>query len=251
MLVQSTITDLHNLPAIKGARVSIKPIVVGSINLFARGRVHEAMGPSCVSLALCLGAACASTIFWTGQPRTSCALRAFGISRFFDPKRLIRLETASRRETLWAGEEALRCKGAGLVVLQMETGPDLFESHRLQIAAQAGGGIGLVLIGRRAQSSATQTRWHCTPHISHDDHSSGWLWDLTKNKSGHHELWSVRWINKETGRPAVNTPHDLIERARAVLHKTSPIALSSRGLAETTHVRAHATATARPLGSPG
>lgn len=250
MLVQSVSSVANEMRAIAGSRIPLKPLSVGSIDLFARGRVHEAMGPSCVSLALCLGASCTSAVFWTGQPRQSCALRAFGISRFFSPKRLIRLETASRRETLWAGEEALRCQGAGLVVLQMETGPDLFESRRLQIAAQIGGGIGLVLIGGRAQSSAAQTRWHCTPHRSHDDQSSDWLWSLTKNKSGHHGLWSVRWIDKDTGSSADITPYDLIQRARAALRSEPDSALAARGVAETTSVRAHAAAAAGPLGSP-
>ena len=222
------LTTIHIAEALSVSRnlrtkIKLDPIQVGNIKELARGRLHEATGQSSLALALCLGAVSSGPIFWSGLKRDLSALRASGISKFFDPSRLILCEAANRREILWCGEEALRCKGAGVVVLQMATGPDLFESRRLQIAAQIGGGLGLVLISKRAQSSAAQTRWHCTPHPHLPGH---WFWDLTKNKSGRLGHWSVCWIEQETRHYAARKPYDLMARSE---DKSPP-----RGFAKTT-----------------
>ena len=244
MTVPAALSSYVEPHLLSSARVALPAVRIGSIDAFVRARVHEATGPAALSLALCLGASVNSTVFFAGHGRSVSPLRAGGVAHFFDPARLVRLDTGSRDETLWAGEEALRCKGAGLVTLFMNTGPDLFESRRLQIAAQAGGGIGLIIIGRRAQSSAAQTRWHCT----HDSSTPGaWLWDLTKNKSGRQGLWSVRWTSQETGSNAQPEPTDLIRRHKAINVDASPPAAFARGRAETVPVRIPAAATARPL----
>jgi len=217
-------------------KVVLAPLQVGDVKSFARGRLHEVTGSASLSLALCAGAAASGPIFWNGLNRDVTSLRAKGISRFFDPNRLIQCEASNRREILWCAEEALRCKGAELVILQMDIGPDLFESRRLQIAAQTGGGLGLVLIGKRAQSSAAQTRWHCTPHPHLLGH---WAWSLTKNRSGRLGHWSVCRIEQETGKYATLKPYDLIDRTR----RQSP----ARGFTKTTPCRSPAATAARPL----
>jgi len=217
-------------------KVVLAPLQIDGIKELARGRLHEAMGPASFSLGLCAGASAVGPIFWTGLHRDVAGLRARGIAKFFDPNRLIQCVAANRKETLWCGEEALRCKGAGLVILQMNTGPDLFESRRLQIASQIGGGLGIVLIGKRAQSSAAQTRWYCTSHPHLPGH---WVWDLTKNKSGRLGHWSVCWSEQEAGKHATPKPDDLIDRRRA----KNP----ARGFAKTTACSPLTAAAARPL----
>jgi len=95
---------------------------------------------------------------------------------------------------------------SGLILrsIQLTLGPDLRESRRLQLAAEQGKGLGLILIERRAQTSSAQTRWMCQPQIPLEPASneagqqngtcSGpWLWELTKNKSGIVGRWSVKW----------------------------------------------------------
>jgi protein ImuA len=120
------------------------------------------------------------------------------LCEFFDPARIVLTEGSNRKDVLWAAEQVLRSKGAGLTVIQLAIGPDLIESRRLQLAAEQGGGLGLVLIEGRAQSSAAQTRWHCqalpnvktaNPKAAND--SAKWMWELTKNKSGNIGRWVV------------------------------------------------------------
>ena len=163
-------------------------VSLGTASDFERGRIHEALGPSGASLALALASQMQGKVLWIGEPRQARALRAQSCEAFARADRFILIQTANRAETLWAGEEALRCKGAELVVLQVALGPDLFESRRLQIAAQVGGTLGLILIGRRAQSSAAQSRWDCNPSSCE---GADWIWQSTKNRGCRPGAWRV------------------------------------------------------------
>ena len=122
---------------------------VGGLNFLTPGRVHEVLGPMAPAFALSAATSREGRILWIGEQRMVRALRRSVISAFVDPERLTLVQTHDRAETLWAAEEALRCRAVSVVVTQITLGPDLFESRRLQIAAHQGGGLGLVLINRR------------------------------------------------------------------------------------------------------
>jgi hypothetical protein len=79
------------------------------------------------------------------------ALAAMG----FDLSRLLMLRPRSAAEELWAVTEALRCKGVGAVIAAMGKLTKI-EARRLQLAAEQGGGMGVLLresrqgvVGRR------------------------------------------------------------------------------------------------------
>ena len=76
-----------------------------------------------------------------------------------DPHRLILVETAHRRDTLWAIEEALR-SGAPAAVAGVIDKLDLKSSQRLQLAA-TDAGLPLLLLrpAQNLESSAAATRW--------------------------------------------------------------------------------------------
>ena len=185
--------------AVPGVSVANDGLSPGSVSVmegitFVEGRVHEVEGNTAIGLALASASVARGLVFWVGSAKDTLSLRARGLASHFDVARLVTIQTANRREALWAGEEALRCKGAGLVVIQVGLGPDLFESRRLQIAAQSGGGLGLVMVGQRARASAAQSRWHCG-QTSGDAESRSvglWRWRMTKNRRGQLREWSVR-----------------------------------------------------------
>lgn len=163
-----------------------------------RGRVHEVTGAAADSFAVVVGAKVSGPIVWIGLARDVGTLTPIALRAFIDPSRVLLTEGANRKEVLWAAEQVLRCKGAALVVIQLRLGPDLHESRRLQLAAEQGGCLGLILIERRAQASAAQTRWECQPQKTIKAANDGalserWSWTLTKNKSGPVGRWSVSY----------------------------------------------------------
>src|SRR4030088_933342 len=72
-----------------------------------------------------------------------------GLDRFgLSMDRLLILRVAHARDALWAFEEALKCPALGAVLTELpEAGAsaDLTATRRLSLAAQAGGGLGLLL----------------------------------------------------------------------------------------------------------
>ena len=145
-------------------------------------------------------------IVWIGRARDIRSICPQAAQSFFCPSRLISVEALSRKEILWATEQALSSRGASVVVAELGRGPDLMESRRLQISAEKGKTLGLIRIGKTVQSSAAQTRWNCcavlpsdvvTPDMVANDHAvSGdhiWKWEMTKNKNGQTGCWTVGW----------------------------------------------------------
>jgi len=164
-----------------------------------RGRVHEILGTASDSFAVMMATKVTGPIVWIGCRRDVGTITPTALKSFIDPTRVVLTEGTSRKEVLWAAEQVLRSKGAALTIIQLSLGPDLKESRRLQLAAEQGRGLGLILIEKRAQSSAAQTRWTCEPTLSmntpaNDTALTGqWLWELTKNKSGPVGRYAVKW----------------------------------------------------------
>ena len=68
-----------------------------------------------------------------------------GLARFgLSPADLVLVQAPRRQDALWAMEESLRCPGVAGALLAIE-GLDLTAARRLQLAAEAGGAIGLLL----------------------------------------------------------------------------------------------------------
>ena len=149
---------------------------------------------------MCIRDRLTGPIVWIGRRRDVGTITPTALKSFIDPTRIVLTEGMNRKELLWAAEQVLRSKGAALTIIQLSLGPDLKESRRLQLAAEQGRGLGLILIEKRAQSSAAQTRWICEPMLSLNvaandaDLSGQWLWEIIKNKSGPVGRYAVKWI---------------------------------------------------------
>jgi len=157
----------------------------------AKNRVHEVSGDSADMFAVLAASKLSGPIIWIGLPRDISSLAPTALQDFIDPSRVILAEGISRGEVLWAAEQALRATCAECVVIELSNGPNLRESRRLQIAAQDGGGIGLILIHGRAHTSACDTRWQCEASNLGEN---TWVWSLTKNRKGELGSWQVRWV---------------------------------------------------------
>ncbi|HFD15163.1 MAG TPA: hypothetical protein ENJ38_02530 [Rhodospirillales bacterium] len=117
----------------------------------ARRALHEVAGPAATGFAVALAVRALAGGGWCvwctpdararerGDPYPP-GLAALGL----DHRRLLLVRCPDRRSLLWAMEEALRCPAVACVLGDGE-GVDLRASRRLQLAAERGGGLGLLL----------------------------------------------------------------------------------------------------------
>ncbi|MFC7705829.1 ImuA family protein [Plastorhodobacter daqingensis] len=100
----------------------------------------------------------------------------------------------SETELLRAAEEILREPAVAAMIAEPQKPLSLKAGRRLQLAAEAGGTLGILLTGSAGGSAAVETRWHCTPlaGLGPED-STLHRWTLIKNKSGTSGEWDLRW----------------------------------------------------------
>jgi len=154
-------------------------------------RVHEVVGRSALHFALTASQSAresttAHPVVIIGTGRDIHALRPEGLGAYVPPSSVTLIEAARRSDILWTAEQALAAKAQAVVLVQIDQGPNLSESRSLQIAAERGGSLGIILIARQANSSACQTRWDC------ERVSDGWHWAVVKNKTGPVGKWRIR-----------------------------------------------------------
>jgi protein ImuA len=115
-----------------------------------------------------------------------------GLARFgLGPERLILVRCADEGEVLWSFAEALRCRGVACAVAEIDR-LDLLASRRLQLAVEAGGGVGLVLRPEPDPSpNSALTRWRAEPVAAVD--GIFWRLILWRAKGGAPGVWTVRW----------------------------------------------------------
>lgn len=154
-------------------------------------RVHEVVGRGALHFGLTAAkhakvVSSAHPVVIIGTGRDVHALRPEGLGAYVPPASVTLIEAGRRNDILWAAEQALAAKAQAIVLVQIDQGPTLSESRSLQIAAEQGGSLGIILISRQARSSACQTRWDCVPV------PKGWDWTIVKNKTGPVGQWRIR-----------------------------------------------------------
>jgi protein ImuA len=119
-------------------------------------------------------------------------------------RRLVILKVPRPRDGLWAMEEALQCRAAGAVVIElMGDDGDLTATRRLALAAGAGGGIGLILRHQPCrQPNAAMTRWEVASASGERDGFGGlalptFALSLVKNRHGPTGQWRLSWDHHE------------------------------------------------------
>ena len=103
------------------------------------------------------------------------------------------MRARSETDLLWAVEESLRTAPVDFVIAEPERPLSLTAGRRLQLAAEAGGTTGLLLIREGMGSNAAETRWHCGPEPAAKPDSTLHRWSLIKNKKGTLGDWTLHW----------------------------------------------------------
>jgi protein ImuA len=135
-------------------------------------------------------------LVWCHDPRLAAELGELygpGLARFgLTPERVIVVRCRAAGEVAWASAEALRCRGVACAVAEIGPRLDLLTSRRLQLAAEAGGGVGLLLRPELDLSpNAALTRWRAEPSPGAD--GLCWRLILWRVKGGAPGSWTVRW----------------------------------------------------------
>lgn len=165
----------------------------------ARGAIHEVIDDAtgcCTAFCGHLLGRAGGLAAWIAPPRAADlpwppGLAALGL----DPAHLLLIE-AGGTDALWAAEQALRSPALAAVVAVLPM-LDLAAARRLQLAAEAGGTLGLLLRpggGARPAPTAARTRWRVTPlpgrgGAAHRLGAPRWRLDLLLARGGRPASW--------------------------------------------------------------
>ena len=174
----------------------------------SRAALHEVMAtsPGC-GAAFCavLLARTGGTVLWISSGGGGDRPWPPGLARCgLTPDRLVLVRAERWADALWAMEEALRCPAVSGAMLAAdgsaaETRLDLTATRRLQLAAETGGGLGLLLRADAVQTehTAAATRWrigslHGGRETALDD--PRWQLELLRARGGRPGgPWAVTW----------------------------------------------------------
>jgi protein ImuA len=174
----------------------------------ARAGLHEVLagdpGAAAGFCAMVLGRT-AGPVLWIGPDPDAWppGLARFGLS----PAQLVMVR-AGRKDALWAMEEALRCPAVTGALLALDAHPgggklDLTATRRLQLAAETGGALGLLLRpdAACAEHTAAVTRWRVgSLGAGHGLENPRWQLELLRVRGSQPSgPWAVTW-RAATGR---------------------------------------------------
>lgn len=154
----------------------------------ARGAVHEIAGSAAGGFATLAAGRCGGTVLWCVDGSARAALYGPGLVGFgLPPARVVVVRCRDRTELLWAMEEGLRTQALAAVVGEPPGTVDLTASRRLQLAAETGGGLGIVLHPNRAgrfAASALESRWRVEAAPGRDVLRPRWMVTLARCRGG-------------------------------------------------------------------
>lgn len=169
----------------------------------ARGAVHAAMGSAAGAFAALVAGRIDGAVLWCVDAAARAGLYGPGLAALgLDPERLIVARCADRTDMLWAMEEGLRCPALAMVIGEPPGAVDLTASRRLQLAAETGGGLGLVLgrgrTGESLASNALESRWRIDAAPLSPAARAGWGWRVTLERCRGMAMaasaqWMVEW----------------------------------------------------------
>jgi protein ImuA len=180
----------------------------------ARAAMHEvlATSPGC-GAAFCavLLARTGGTVLWIAAGQDGLLAWPPGLARCgLAPANLVLVRAERGSDALWAMEEALRCPAVTGALLALDPqagagdgGLDLTATRRLQLAAETGGALGLLLRpdAAGAEHSAAATRWRVgSLGAGHGLDDPRWQLELLRVRGGRPGgPWAVTW-RAATGR---------------------------------------------------
>ncbi len=171
----------------------------------ARGAVHEVTGDAAGGFAAMVAGRLACPVLWCRDAADRAVLYGPGLGVFgLNPARVIVARCQGRTDLLWAMEEGLRTRALAAVIGEPPGIVDLTASRRLQLAAETGGGLGIVVNPEGGfAASALESRWRINAAPAGDAVRPRWQVTLERSRGG---ARNAHWIverDEETGDFAV------------------------------------------------
>ena len=170
-------------------------ITMWDIISLAKGRLHECTGRARRSFALMLAAKTRGPVIWISSPHCPDQLNPAGIASIVDPGRFLFIKISHKGDMLWTMEETLRSGAVELIIADLPYLPALTPIRRLQLAATAGGELGiaaplgLILTPDAGGAQGVETRWILQPNAQ--EHYARWFLSRTKSRNSPPQMWHI------------------------------------------------------------
>jgi len=182
-----------------------------------RGALHEISGTAATGFAAVVAGRAAwggGAVLWCGVGRGREGLYPPGLAMLgLPPASLIFVDCHNERELLAAAEEGLRNAGLAALLLEVSRLPDMTAARRLQLAAESGGGLGLLLCPGAGGQHGTTTptgamapyslppspavsRWRAGHAPAGPEGHFRWRLELLRCRGGGAGEWLVDWHEK-------------------------------------------------------
>jgi len=168
----------------------------------ALGAVHEISGPLAHGFAARILTHLSGPVLWFRTKTEPAQLYAPALKAIGCPvEQWFIAYTGTPKDLLWGLEEGLRSGAVDAVIGEPTTALSITASRRLQLAAERGKALGLILTGGRASSETTgplspstlTSRWHVRPIPNPaSDTTPRWQVRLLKLRNASSASWSVQ-----------------------------------------------------------
>lgn len=171
--------------------------------------LHEVSGHAADGFAAVVAGRAArdgGLVLWCGAGRGRGGLYPPGLAMLgLDPTSLLLVDCRNERELMAVAEEGLRNSGLAALLLEIARPPDMTAARRLQLAAEAGGVLGMLLCpGAMAPDMTTGalppspavSRWRANPAPAGPGGGFRWRLELLRCRGGGAGEWMVDWNEK-------------------------------------------------------